>query len=261
VVSDVPGDDVGAVSSGPCAPDPLDTSTLNAVLHSQGVWDRLPSKAQTHLAAVEQGHARDTLKPGNPVFQHVETRTIAGNHQALSAAASWARAAGIEEVTIEPALLAGEAAICGVRLASDLISRRRRARGPRISRCVLWGGETTVTFTAAARSAIASLTSPPLGGRSQELALAAARSLGDAGQHATGIALLAAGTDGRDGPTDAAGAIIDGSTWAAIAAAGCDPIDSLARHDAYHALDSVGALIRPGLSGTNVMDVVIGLIL
>lgn len=94
------------------------------------------------------------------------------------------------------------------------------------------------------------------GGRSQELALAAARALQGAPQ---GTALLAAGTDGRDGPTDAAGAIVDGKTWAAIAARGRDPASDLAAHDAYPALDSVGALLKPGLSGTNVMDIVIGI--
>jgi len=74
-----------------------------------------------------------------------------------------------------------------------------------------------------------------------------------------GTALLAAGTDGRDGPTDAAGAIVDARTWSAIEAAGRDPARDLARHDAYHALDAAGALLRPGLTGTNVMDVVIGI--
>ena len=95
-----------------------------------------------------------------------------------------------------------------------------------------------------------------LGGRCQELALAAARVLDGA---PVGTALLAAGTDGRDGPTDAAGAIVDGKTWAAIASSGRDPVRDLAAHDAYPALDAVGALLKPGLTGTNVMDVVIGI--
>jgi glycerate 2-kinase len=94
-----------------------------------------------------------------------------------------------------------------------------------------------------------------LGGRCQELALAAAQSLAGA---PAGVALLAAGTDGRDGPTDAAGAIVDGRTWAAVKAAGRDPARDLAAHDAYRALDAAGVLLRPGLTGTNVMDVVIG---
>jgi glycerate-2-kinase len=94
-----------------------------------------------------------------------------------------------------------------------------------------------------------------LGGRSQELALAAARVLEGAPE---GTALLAAGTDGRDGPTDAAGAIVDGSTWSAIVRSGRDPAHDLVNHDAYHALDAAGVLLRPGLTGTNVMDIVIG---
>ena len=97
-----------------------------------------------------------------------------------------------------------------------------------------------------------------LGGRCQELALAAARTLDGAPE---GVALLAAGTDGRDGPTDAAGAVVDGGTWRAILAAGRDPARDLAAHDAYHALDAAGALLRPGLTGTNVMDVIIGVCL
>jgi hydroxypyruvate reductase len=95
-----------------------------------------------------------------------------------------------------------------------------------------------------------------LGGRSQELALSAARGLQGAPE---GLALLAAGTDGRDGPTDAAGAAVDGGTWAGIKARGRDPARDLAEHDAYPALDSVGALLKPGLTGTNVMDIVIGI--
>ncbi len=95
-----------------------------------------------------------------------------------------------------------------------------------------------------------------LGGRCQELALAAARALDGAGP---AVMLLAAGTDGRDGPTDAAGAIVDGSTWRVVVAAGRDPARDLAAHDAYRALDAARALLRPGLTGTNVMDVVVGI--
>jgi hydroxypyruvate reductase len=116
------------------------------------------------------------------------------------------------------------------------------------SHCYIWGGETTVTLGDVP---------PGLGGRCQELALAAARVLDGA---RPGIALLAAGTDGRDGPTDAAGAIVDGGTWRAAATAGRDPARDLAGHDAYRALDAAGALLKVGLTGTNVMDVVIGVV-
>jgi hydroxypyruvate reductase len=89
------------------------------------------------------------------------------------------------------------------------------------------------------------------------LALAAARVLEGA---PLGVALLAAGTDGRDGPTDAAGAIVDGGTWRAAGAAGRNPARDLAAHDAYRALEAAGALLKVGLTGTNVMDVVIGIV-
>jgi hydroxypyruvate reductase len=254
IVSDVPGDDPGTVSSGPCAPDPVTAQTLVARLRS--VWSRLPEFAQTHLMAASRGDAPETLKPGAAAFAHVDTQIVASNRQALAAAATRASTMGFDEVSIEAQPLDGEAAICGLRLASDLIARRKRARGPAAqrSRCFIWGGETTVTLGER------QVTDSPLGGRSQELALAAARSLSDAAAHADGIALLAAGTDGRDGPTDAAGAIVDRWTWSAIEGAGRDPARDLATHDAYRALDAAGALIRSGPTGTNVMDVVIGLI-
>jgi hydroxypyruvate reductase len=182
----------------------------------------------------------------------VSLEVIASNRLALEAATRHAAAVGLEaEVAAEP--LAGEAAAAGASLAAFLLQHCGRAdipqqdtvRSPR--RCFIWGGETTVTLGSEA---------PGLGGRCQELALAAARALDGAG---TGIALLAAGTDGRDGPTDAAGAIVDGATWTAVRAAGRDPARDLRVHDAYRALDAAGALLRPGLTGTNVMDVVIGI--
>jgi hydroxypyruvate reductase len=110
---------------------------------------------------------------------------------------------------------------------------------------MIWGGESTVSLGE----------NPGLGGRSQELALAAARVL----DGASGVTLLAAGTDGRDGPTDAAGAIVDGTTWNRIRMQGRDPDRDLVQHNAYPALDAVAALVKTGLTGTNVMDIVIGI--
>jgi hydroxypyruvate reductase len=147
--------------------------------------------------------------------------------------------------------LAGEAMAAGASVAATLLQDcvSPDIPQPDRARCWIWGGETTVTLGA---------TPPGLGGRCQELALAAARALRGA---PPGLALLAAGTDGRDGPTDAAGAIVDGRTWDAAAEAGRDPAADLAAHDAYRALDAAGTLLRPGLTGTNVMDVVIGVCL
>ena len=116
---------------------------------------------------------------------------------------------------------------------------------------MIWGGETTVRLGPGTESA---------GGRCQELALAAADALRAEGDRGAGITLLAAGTDGRDGPTDAAGAVVDATTWDAIRAAGRDPAVDLHDHRSYHALDVVGALVRTGPSGTNVGDVVVGIV-
>jgi hydroxypyruvate reductase len=252
IVSDVLGDAVASISSGPCVPDPLTAADVERLLRRYTIWEALPERARHYLDAVRDGRAPETPKPGDAVFDGVRTSVIVSNAHALEAAAACARQQGIDDVTIVPAPLAGEAAICGVRMASELIARRKRQRGaPRRTQCVLWGGETTVTLGP----------TPGLGGRNQELALAAARSLHDAGEQATGITLLSAGTDGRDGPTDAAGAVVDGLTWRAIAAAGRDPDADLAGHDAYHALDAAHTLIRVGHTGTNVMDIVIGLIM
>ena len=178
-------------------------------------------------------------------FASVETAIISSNRLALEAAARRATELGLaSEIVSEP--LAGEARTAGASVAATLrnYSQARQTQAP-TRRCVIFGGETTVTLG----------DDPGLGGRSQELALAAAQTL--AGSE--GVSLLAGGTDGRDGPTDAAGAIVDGRTWAAIRAAGRDPAKDLERHDAYHALAAAGVLLQPGLTGTNVMDVVIGL--
>jgi glycerate 2-kinase len=145
--------------------------------------------------------------------------------------------------------LSGDARSAGVRIAAALVQERDASvNSP--ARCVIWGGETTMTLP----------DSPPPGGRCQALALSAARTLRDAGERARGITLLAAGTDGRDGTTSAAGAIVDASTAEAMLAAGVDPAGALERHDAHGALAAAHALFAPGPTGTNVMDVVLALV-
>jgi hydroxypyruvate reductase len=248
VVSDVIGDDLAAIGSGPCVADPATAGEIRAELELARLWDRFPDAARRLLTAAEAGEMPETPKPGHRTFTRVTHELVASNRLALEAAAE--RAAGLGLLpSIADAPVAGEASVVGADLAATLVQDcdRRGVPQPKSSstrRCFIWGGETTVTLGP----------SPGVGGRCQELALAAARLL--AGR--AGPALLAAGTDGRDGPTDAAGAIVDGSTWAAIAAGGRDPERDLARHDAYAALDAAGALLRPGLTGTNVMDIVIG---
>ncbi len=248
VVSDVIGDDLGSIGSGPCVPDPARARDVRRTLDEAGLTGRVPPTLLALLGDVEAGRAAETPKPDDPAFRKVETRLIVSNGLALDAAAARARERGLTpEIVRQP--LEGEASDAGRAIATILL---RYARGSDLQprRCVIWGGETTVTLG----------TEPPgLGGRSQELALAAAGELARADDDASrGVALLAAGTDGRDGPTDAAGAVVDGDTWEAVRRGGRDPARDLAAHDAYHALDAADALLRPGLTGTNVMDVVIG---
>jgi glycerate 2-kinase len=247
VVSDVIGDDLASIASGPCVPDTATAADVRRLLEGAGLWDRIPDAARRLVLATESGETAETPKPGDRAFARVTLELIASNRLALEAAARRAAELGLAtEVAESP--LAGEASATGASVAAMLVQHCRRPGIPQPapSRCCIWGGETTVTLGDAPTG---------LGGRCQELALAAARAL----DGTPGVALLAAGTDGRDGPTDAAGAIVDGRTWRAVAAAGRDPVRDLAAHDAYRALDAAGALLKVGLTGTNVMDVVIGI--
>lgn len=264
-ISDVVGDDIAGIGSGPCSPDAATATEVKAILERAGIYGRVPAPMRSVLEQTHKGLHAETPKPRHPAFAHVSCAILLRNADALAAAEARARGMGLDvEVVRQP--LEGEAVEQGERIAQALIERRgRMSSGQRL--CVLWGGEPTVTLaapvaaTAPAPRTTASLPAPvPPGGRCQELALAAARALGHAGAGAAGIGVLAAGTDGRDGNTDAAGAFVDASTWQAIHDAGHDPARRLAAHDSHSALAAAGALFRPGATGTNVMDVVIGLI-
>jgi glycerate-2-kinase len=201
------------------------------------------------VSSAVAGKTPETPKPGDKAFARVTFELVASNRLALEAVARRATELGLAPLVVDTPL-AGEASTAGASVAASLVNNCVRPSIPQPSRspvCLIWGGETTVTLGESPTG---------LGGRSQELALAAARELDGV---TNGISLLAAGTDGRDGPTDAAGAVVDGGTWAGIRTGGRDPARDLAAHDAYPALESVGALIKPGLTGTNVMDIVIGI--
>jgi hydroxypyruvate reductase len=243
-VSDVIGDDLSAIGSGPCVPDPATALEVRLLLERAGLWRRIPAAARRLIISTEAGTVQETPKPDDPAFSGVTTEVIASNRLALEAAARRAGELGLRASVVEAAI-AGEASVVGAELAGELLASHSSSGDSVPPSCVIWGGETTVTLGE----------SSGLGGRCQELALAAARVL----DGTMGVALLAAGTDGRDGPTDAAGALVSGETWRAIVQAGRDPLRDLAHHNAYPALDAAGALLRPGHTGTNVMDVVIGL--
>jgi hydroxypyruvate reductase len=254
-ISDVIGDDLGSIGSGPCVPDDSSAAEVRLALTSAGLWEKIPDAFRTILTAVENGFAPETPKPGDPAFRNLETRLVASNRLALEAMANQATQLGIT-ARVMGADLAGEASETGRRLATLLLTYSDPAiPQPALHKnatLLVWGGETTVTLGQ----------NPGRGGRNQELALAAAEVLAAGSSPARDrVTIMSAGTDGRDGPTDAAGAIVDASTWAAIRAAGRDPGRDLWAHNANPSLAAGHALLITGMTGTNVMDVVAGLIM
>ena len=265
-VSDVIGDDISTIGSGPCVPDPTTADDVIAILEEANLLGRLAKPFRTYLADVSRGAEPETPKREHPAFAHGSARVIANNRGALEAAAERARALGAAAVYVVDKPLTGEAARRGEDIARWLLELRAKGsggNGARAPRFAIWGGETTVTLRVTAPAGAKRTPTPapaPPGGRCQELALAAARILDEAGERASGISLLAAGTDGRDGPTNAAGAYADATTWSLVRAGGHDPERALAQHESHAALASAGALFSPGPTGTNVMDVVIGIV-
>lgn len=249
IVSDVIGDDLAAIGSGPCVPDPSTAAQIHQMLDAAGLWEDLPLSMKRSVSGAERDPSLETPKAGDAAFAHIERRIIASNRVAVEAIGARARAFGYEPRVLGTAL-AGEAAVVGRRLIAtlgsycgpDASSLSGRTGRP----CLIWGGETTVTLGR----------DHGRGGRCQELALSAARELA-ATAGVSDAALLAAGTDGRDGDTDAAGAIVTRDTWHAIQRAGRNAARDLERHDSYASLDVVDALLRTELTSTNVMDVVV----
>lgn len=255
IVSDVVGNDLSSIGSGPCAPDPRTAGELLRLVHEHSLGEALPRGVHAYLERVRSGRAPETPKPGDPAFARVTTEVLLDVRTATSAAADAARALGAAPVIVSEVPLAGDAADSGAALAREAarLGERlsRESLGAPSSACVVSGGETTVRLGPSPTGR---------GGRCQELALAGARALHELGARGRGVTLLAAGTDGRDGPTDAAGAIVDADTWRRIAERGMDPAAALARHDAYPALDAAGALFRTPPTGTNVNDLALVLI-
>ena len=201
-ISDVIGDDPGTIGSGPCAPDPRSGREVLGLLETVAASRDVPASVRRVLERQASGELPDTPKPGDDIFRNVTTHVVASNRLAVLGVRDRAQELGLS-VLAGASDLSGEARAAGTRIGAFL-----RAGGGGAN-CFIWGGETTVTLDAAAGR----------GGRCQELALAAAAELEDV----PGVGLLAAGTDGRDGPTDAAGAIVDGDDLGAYRLWGTRP--------------------------------------
>jgi len=241
LLSDVPRDDPSVIASGPFSPDPTTYADAEAVLARHGVLDTVPAAVRRHLAAGASGRIPETPESGDPAFERVACAIVGSNRTAVEAAGKAAKADG-SGVVLLPGFLHGEARDC----ARAFCVRLREAAAslsPGRAVFLVAGGETTVTVRRSGQ-----------GGRNQEFALSAAVEL--AGQE--GMSVLAAGTDGIDGPTDAAGAFADGTTSARAAALGLSPDRHLDANDAYPFFRALGDLVVTGPTGTNVADLAIG---
>jgi len=224
ILSDVIGDPLDVIASGPTVPDTTTVDDAREVLQRYGLEGA--------------GAIRETPKPGSPLFDHVQNLVVGSNRLAAQAAAEEARSLGfgtlllgshVEGEAREVAKVAAALAK-GVRADSDPLAPPA---------CLVWGGETTVTIRGEGK-----------GGRNQELALAAALAL----DGWRGIYVMALATDGTDGPTDAAGAVATGETMTQARELGLDARAALAENDSYHFFEDLGGLVRSGPTGTNVND-------
>lgn len=245
VVSDVPGDDPSVIASGPTVADPTTYADARRVLAAHGLDGRVPTRVLEHLERGIAGAVRETSKPGAPALMRMRTLVLASNATARAGAVAAARRRGYRIVVNVRRPLLGATAAAARAFAARIRRCQAKLRGP-LPALLVAGGETTVQIGARAGR----------GGRNQEFALEVARAL--AGR--SGWALLSAGTDGIDGPTDAAGAFVDGATLARAARAGWSVADAIARHDVFPLLGALGDLYRTGPTGTNVADLKLALV-
>jgi hydroxypyruvate reductase len=235
LLSDVIGDDLDVIGSGPTAPDASTFARAAAILDHYGIRERVPASVRGRIEAGVRGEIPETPKPGDPVFSRVHNVVVGSNRIALDAAAARAKELGYRTLVLSSRIEGEtrEIARMHAAIAAEIVNSKRPLRPPA---CIITGGETTVT-----------LRGDGLGGRNQEFVLAAALDI--AGLPRTVV--LSGGTDGTDGPTDAAGAIADGETLSRKPEAAA----YLTANDSYHYFEPLGDLLKTGPTNTNVADV------
>ena len=239
-ISDVVGpveDDPAVIGSGPTVVDPTTFAEATAIVGRPGVRDLIPPGVIDVLERGREGHLPETLKTHSVTVSDTMYRVVGSRRQAMEGALSVARGLGYEVMLLESPVV-GEACVVGADYPRRVAAATRHLAGPV---CLVSSGETTVTVAGRGR-----------GGRNQELALAAASEMSRLG---TAAVLASVGTDGVDGPTDAAGALVDSTTSARAASLGlASAATYLAKNDAFTYFDRLGDLIRTGPTGTNVGD-------
>jgi glycerate 2-kinase len=239
ILSDVVGDELDSIASGPTIPDPTTFVDAREALQRHNLWESAPPSVRKVLSNGEKGLIAETPKAGDAAFEKVYNVILGNNRSASFAACRHLKSEGLNTLLLT-ATMEGEARQVGTVLSS--VASEILASGNPVPKPagIVAGGETTVTVNGKG-----------LGGRNQEIALSAALKLH--GVDAVVIASLS--TDGEDGPTDAAGAIVDGKTMAQAARLGLNPEEYLAENDSYHFFSKLGDLIFTGPTGTNVNDI------
>jgi hydroxypyruvate reductase len=238
ILSDVVGDPLDVIASGPTVPDPTTFNDSLAILNHYRIRDQIPESIVEHLINGKEGTVTDTPKPGEEMFDQVNNVVVGSNRTAARAALKQAESEGFNTFILSN-YLQGEASQAGNFLGSIL--RQVAAYNQPLPRpaCIIVGGETTVTLQGNGH-----------GGRNQEIALGAVDELAGLED----IALVTLATDGGDGPTDAAGAVVTGETLQRAQSLELDPLSFLARNDAYNFFNPLGDLLKTGPTMTNVND-------
>ena len=239
MLSDVIGDPIDVIASGPCAPDPSTFRDCQMIIEKYELEKKLPSSVVARIRLGLDGGVLETPKPADPVFERVQNVIIGSNTLAVAAAEKAARQLGYHTLILSTSIKGETREVASVHAA---VAREIHETGNPVNSpaCVISGGETTVTIQGAG-----------LGGRNQEFALAAAMEI----QGPNPTVILSGGTDGTDGPTDAAGAIVDNTTVSRATQMGLDPEFYLNNNDSYHFFEKLGDLLITGPTNTNVMDV------
>ena len=238
ILSDVVGDDLDVIASGPTVPDASTYEECRMIIERYNLSARLPQSVSTHIRRGTAGQVPESPKPADPNWRHVQNMIIGNNFQALAAAGQKAESLGYHTLILSSRLEGETRVVARVHgaMAREILATGNPLAAPA---CLLSGGETTVTIKGTG-----------LGGRNQEFALAAALDI-DGAEHAV---VLSAGTDGTDGPTDAAGALADHTTVRRASSAGLDIRRHLDNNDAYPLFQRLGDLLITGPTRTNVMD-------
>lgn len=243
VLSDVVGDDLSVVASGPTVGDPSTFADALAVIDQFGGRSAYPHSVVAHVLAGVHGEHAESPKPGDPRLARAQTALVGGRHEAMRGAAEEATRLGYSVVTLDPPIV-GEARVAGPHFVREALGKASALGRPA---CVIASGETTVRVSGSG-----------IGGRNQEFVLASFDALASVDAPA---ALASAGTDGIDGPTDAAGAVADPASRSRAGALGLGPASAaLDANDSHPYLDALGDLIRTGQTGTNVGDLQIFLL-